>query len=116
MLAVSILMKYNTNIKQTAWGANWGCELVSNPSYNESGEIIVSFVMYTVSSSDKQGAKGAPDSAMYESDSTTSMSAIMQWEMTIAMTRVKFQLNNEVSRVRDEVQSLKTRSEVATRF
>ena len=52
-LAVSILLKYNTNINQTAWVANWGCELGNNPSYNESDEIMVSFMMYTVSDSDK---------------------------------------------------------------
>jgi hypothetical protein len=49
---------------------------VSNPSYNESGEIMVSFVMYTVNDSDKRGAKGTCDSAMYESDSVTSTRAI----------------------------------------
>jgi hypothetical protein len=34
---------------------------VSNPSYNESNEIMVSFMMYMVSDSDKQGVKGARD-------------------------------------------------------
>ena len=64
-------MKYNTDIKQTAWGANWGCELVSKPSYNESGEIMVSFVMYTVSDSNKRGAKGVHecDNAMSDDNS-----------------------------------------------
>jgi hypothetical protein len=44
VLAVSILMKYNTNINQTAWVANWGCELVSNPSYKMGigDELLVS--------------------------------------------------------------------------
>ena len=42
-LAVSILMKYNTNINQTAWVANWGCELVSNPSYKWRLVIIMSW-------------------------------------------------------------------------
>ena len=30
---------------------------MSNPSYNESDEIMVSFMMYMVSDSDKRGAK-----------------------------------------------------------
>ena len=40
------------------WDATEGCKLVSNPSYNESDEIMVSFMMYMVSDSDKWGAKG----------------------------------------------------------
>ena len=39
---------------------------MSNPSYNVSGEIMMNFVMYTVSDSDKRGAKGVCDSAMYK--------------------------------------------------
>jgi hypothetical protein len=46
---------------------------VNNPSYNESGEIMVSFVMYTVSDSDKRGAKGAHNSVMNENDSAMMM-------------------------------------------
>jgi hypothetical protein len=51
---------------------------VSNPSYNESDEIMVSFMMYLVSDSDKRGAKGARDSVMCECDRATSMRAIVQ--------------------------------------
>ena len=66
MLAVPLMM--NKPLKH-CWDVTEGCELVSNPSYNESDEIMVSFMMYTVSDSDKRGAKGACDSAMCESDS-----------------------------------------------
>jgi hypothetical protein len=51
---------------------------VSNPSYNESGEIMVSFVMYTVSDSDKRSAKGMRNSTMYKCDSAMIASAIAQ--------------------------------------
>jgi hypothetical protein len=49
---------------------------VSNPSYNESDEIMVSFMMYLVSNSDKRGAKGVCNSAMCECNSVTSARAI----------------------------------------
>ena len=45
---------------------------MSNPPYNESDEIMVSFMMYTVSDSNKRGVKGARNSATGECDSATS--------------------------------------------
>jgi hypothetical protein len=73
MLAVPLMVNKPLN---HCWDATEGCKLVSNPSYNECDEIMVSFMMHMVSDSDKQGAKGAHDSAMGESNSATSASAI----------------------------------------
>jgi hypothetical protein len=42
---------------------------VSNPFYHECDEIMVSFMMYTVSDSDKQGVKGVHNSMMGKCDS-----------------------------------------------
>ena len=63
MLAVPLMV--NKPLKH-CWDATEGCKSVSNPSCNECDEIMVSFMMYMVSDSDKQGAKGACDSAMCE--------------------------------------------------
>jgi hypothetical protein len=65
-LAVPLMV--NKPLKH-CWDVTEGCELVSNPSCNECDEIMVSFMMYMVSDSDKRGAKGARDSVICESNS-----------------------------------------------
>ena len=70
MLAVPLMVKKPL---KHCWDATEGCKLMSNPSCNECDEIMVSFMMYTVSNSDKQGAKGTRNSAMCESNSAMTM-------------------------------------------
>jgi hypothetical protein len=50
MLAVPLIV--NKPLKH-CWDATEGCKWVSNPSYNECDELMVSFMMYTVSDSNK---------------------------------------------------------------